>query len=140
MKLTSDNYYSLEADREYMSCSQYQDFLECEAATMAKMYGLFTPKQSEALLVGNYFHTALESDEAHEAFCNEYESEIFKLTVNKRTGEVERVGKYEPYVKADKMINAAMSDPLIKKLILMPGECEKINDWYSLWDEVEGKA
>lgn len=30
MQLTSENYYSLEADREYMSCSQFEDFLSCE--------------------------------------------------------------------------------------------------------------
>lgn len=126
MKLTADNYYSLEADREYMSCSQYQDFLTCEAAAMAKIWGLYVPKKSEALTVGNYFHTALESDEAHEDFCNENEELIFKLKVDKVSGELIRVGKYAPYQKADDMIQAVLRDPLIQELILMDGENEVI--------------
>ena len=127
MKLTADNYYSLEADREYMSCSQYQDFLKCEAASMAKLWGLYVPEKSEALTVGNYFHTALESDEAHEAFCNENEELIFKLSVvNKTTGEYARVGKYAPYKKADDMIQAVINDPLCQELLLMDGKNEVI--------------
>lgn len=126
MKLTADNYYSLEADREYMSCSQYQDFLKCEAGAMAKLWGLYTPEKSEALTVGNYFHTALESDEAHEAFCNENEELIFKLKLDKVTGEVTRTGKYAPYQRANDMIQVVLRDPLIKELILMDGENEVI--------------
>ena len=28
MQLTRDNYYTPEADREFLSCSQYEEFLE----------------------------------------------------------------------------------------------------------------
>ena len=65
----------------------YCKTIHIEAATMAELWGLYVPEKSEALTVGNYFHTALESDEAHEAFCNENEELIFKLTVDKKTGE-----------------------------------------------------
>ena len=126
MILTTENYYTSAADQAYMSCSQYQDFLKCEAAAMAKIWGLYVPEKSEALTVGNYFHTALESDEAHEDFCNENEELIYKLKVDKATGEMMRVGKYSPYQKADEMILACLKDPLIKELILMDGENEKI--------------
>ena len=83
MELTGENYYSPEADRDYMSCSQYQDFLRCEAAAMAKIHGLYTPEQTEALIVGNYFHTALESEEAHQRFCAENEAYIYKTKTDK---------------------------------------------------------
>lgn len=126
MDLTRDNYYSLEADREYMSCSQYQAFLACEAAEMARLWGIYTPTPSEALIVGNYVHTALESDEAHEEFLNEHEEDIFKLKIDKASGELMRTGKYAPYVQADRMIAALLKDPLISRLILSPGENEKI--------------
>lgn len=126
MKLTSDNYYTLEADREYMSCSQYQDFLSCEARAMAKLDGRYIPKPSEALVVGNYFHTAMESPEAHEAFCNEHFYDIFKTKVSKKSGEVEVTGKYAPYETADRMIEVCKNDPLIRTLIDMPGENEVI--------------
>lgn len=126
LKLTSDNYYSLEADREYMSCSQYQDFLSCEARAMAKLKGKFIPKKSEALTVGNYFHTAMESAEAHEQFCKENFEEIFKYKVDKKTGDITITGKYAPYEAADRMIQACYEDPLIKRFIDMQGENEVI--------------
>ena len=37
MILTRDNYYTPEADWEYMSCSQYQGWCECEAKQLAKL-------------------------------------------------------------------------------------------------------
>lgn len=126
MELTKDNYYSPEADREYMSCSQYQDFLDCEAATMAKMHGLYVPKETEALLVGNYVHTALESDEAHEEWCNAHFEDIYKVKVDKKTGEFTITGKYAPFEKADKLIQTFLADETFKKFLLMDGENEKI--------------
>lgn len=125
LQLTADNYYSVEADRQYMSCSQYQDFLSCEARAMAKLDGRYVPKKSEALIVGNYFHTAMESPEAHDQFCRENFDDIFKYKVSK-SGEIVVTGKYAPFVTADKMIEVCLSDPLIKSLIAMPGENERI--------------
>ena len=129
MQLTADNYYTVEADREYMSCSQYQDFLSCEARAMATLDGRFVPEPSEALIVGNYFHTAMESDEAHDAFCRENFEQIYKYKVNK-AGEISITGKYAPYVTADCMIEVCKSDPLIRSLIDIPGENEKIMTGY----------
>lgn len=125
LTLTSDNYYSEEADNEYMSCSQFQEFCGCEAAALAKLQGRYVPPKSEALIVGNYFHTALESDEAHERFCNEHYFDVYK-TKQMKTGEVIQTGKYAPYLQADEMILAAYSDPLVSKFLLMEGENEKI--------------
>lgn len=126
MKLTRDNYYTPEADVEYMSCSQYQSFLTCEAATMAKLRGKYVPSDSEALIVGNYFHTAMESEEAHKSFCEEHFDDIYKSKVDKKTGEIIITGKYAPYAAADSMLEVCFKDPLIKSLIDMPGENEVI--------------
>jgi len=57
MQLTKDNYFSLEAEREYISCSQYQNFLSCEAKAMAKINGLWIDEPSKELLVGSYVHS-----------------------------------------------------------------------------------
>lgn len=56
MKLTKDNYYSVEADRYYMSVSQYKSFLKCEAATMAKLEADYQESKSNAFLMGSYVH------------------------------------------------------------------------------------
>lgn len=125
-ELNADNYYSNDADKLYMSCSQYQEFLKCEAAAMAKIHGLYIPKKSEALIVGNYFHTALESDEAHERFCEENFEDIFKYKVDKKTGEAVITGKYAAFEKADVMLDVMKRDPLITSLVKMPGENEVI--------------
>lgn len=116
MQLSSENYYSLEADREYMSCSQFEDFLSCEAAAVAKIRGLYEPKKSKAFLVGNYFHTAFEGPEAHAAFKQQNYDDIYTKQGKLRAD----------FERADMMIDAALSDEKIKQLADMPGENEKI--------------
>ena len=124
--LTRDNYYSREADMAYMSCSQYQGWLECEAAMVAKLQGRFTAEPSEAFLVGNYVHSYLESKEAHDEFLNENFDSIFKTNVDKKTGVATVTGKYAPFEKADNMLAAFYRSPIIKRYIDAPGENEKI--------------
>lgn len=125
MELTRENYYTREADWEYMSCSQYQAFLDCEAKEMAKLQGRWVDKPTEALLVGNYFHSKMESDAAHDEFCRENFDKIFKTKTTKSRG-TEIVGKYAPFELADKMLNTAYSDPTIRRFIDMPGNVEEI--------------
>ncbi len=54
MILTNENYYSREANWEYMSVSQYKQFKKCEAAAMAELRGEWEQPQTTALLVGSY--------------------------------------------------------------------------------------
>lgn len=76
--LSDANYYSNEADWQYMSTSQYKSFLKCEAAALAKLKGEWTPTSDpKALLVGNYVHSYFESQEVHEAFKEENKSKMF---------------------------------------------------------------
>lgn len=37
LQLNDENYYSQEADMQYMSVSQYKAFRKCEAAALAKL-------------------------------------------------------------------------------------------------------
>lgn len=54
MELDNKNYFSQEANLEYMSVSQYKDFKECEVMAMAKLNGEYVEKKSNAMLVGSY--------------------------------------------------------------------------------------
>lgn len=54
MNLTSENYFSLESQREYMSASQYKAFESCESAAMAEIRGEYIRPKTTALLVGSY--------------------------------------------------------------------------------------
>lgn len=129
INLTGDAYYSLEADRAYMSCSQYQGFLECEAKAVAKLQGRWTEAPKEAFDVGNYFHSFFEGAAAHAKFCEDHFSSIYKTKTvkDKATGESCEIvtGKYAPYIAADKMIDTVKTDPTMKKFLDMDGENEK---------------
>lgn len=54
MKLTAENYYSSEANWQYMSASQFKSFRKCEAMAMAELRGEWVRKNTTALLVGSY--------------------------------------------------------------------------------------
>lgn len=58
--LTSENYYSPEASRAYMSVSQFKSFCKCEAAAMAEISGEYTRPKTTALLVGSYVDAHFE--------------------------------------------------------------------------------
>ena len=66
MVLTADNYYSAEANRQYMSVSQFKDFngtygkMACEFEAMEKLAGRWKPEPSTALLVGSYVDSYVE--------------------------------------------------------------------------------
>lgn len=67
--LSDENYYSTEANRLFMSVSQYKEFMMCSAAALAKLNEEWEPDSDIAcLLVGNYVHSYFESPEAHEKF------------------------------------------------------------------------
>ena len=54
LKLTDANYYSQEANWQYISASQFKSFRKCEAAALAELNGEWGRKESLALLVGSY--------------------------------------------------------------------------------------
>ena len=66
MILTAENYYSREAEREYLSVSQYKSFIGsagiegCEAKALAKLNGVWTDEKSIALLIGSYVDSHFE--------------------------------------------------------------------------------
>lgn len=76
--LSDDNYYSNEADWQFMSVSQYKGFQKCEAAQLAKLKEEWQPVSDPiALLVGNYVHSYFEDLKIHEAFKEEHKDRMF---------------------------------------------------------------
>ncbi len=58
MILSDSNYYSIEADREYLSVSRYKQFLKCEKQFMARLEGKYEPSvDNDAFLLGSYVHS-----------------------------------------------------------------------------------
>ena len=53
-KLTLENYYSAQANKDYMSVSQFKDFIKCPRYALAKINGEYVEEKSKAMLVGGY--------------------------------------------------------------------------------------
>lgn len=70
LKLTDANYYSTEANLQYMSASQFKAFNKCEAAAMAELRGEWNRPDSTALLVGSYIDSYFSGE--LEQFCTEH--------------------------------------------------------------------
>lgn len=119
--LTEENYYSDEANYEYMSVSQYKDFagcigrMGCEAAALAKLTGEYETETTSAMLIGSYVDHYFEG--TLDSFREEH-PEIFK-----RDG-----GLKADFVKAEKVIERAERDELFmnymsgEKQVIMVGE------------------
>ncbi|AQW23466.1 PD-(D/E)XK nuclease-like domain-containing protein [Clostridium perfringens] len=104
MEINKDNYFSLEADREYFSVSQFKSFKECEAKTMAKLNGTCVDGTNDAFTLGSYVH--LWSEGGNLGDFRMQHPEMFR-----KDGDLKANFKV-----ADKMIETLSKDPLIEKV------------------------
>lgn len=111
MTVTQENYYSPEADWQYMSVSQFKAFDACEAAALATLQGDYHPPVTPALLVGSYVDAFFEGTLGE---FREAHPEILK-----RDGSLRA-----EFVRAAEMIERAHRDALF--LEYMSGEKQKI--------------
>ena len=129
MILTDDNYYSLEANKEYCSSSQYKDFIGsplikgCEARAIATLNGKFIKEPTKALLIGSILDALWENDDP------EYIIERFPDCISSR-------GKTKGELKAEfklamKMYQVTLNQKIFCKY--MSGEKQKI-----MTGEIEG--
>lgn len=121
MQLTSENYYSREANREYMSVSQFKDFvgtygrLGCEFTALEKIEERWEDEKSTALMVGSYVDSYFEGTLA------KFKAENPSLF--KKDG-----GLKAEYVKADEIIARIERDEYFmkymsgQKQVIMTGE------------------
>lgn len=104
MTLTSENYFSPEANREYMSCSQWKSFRACPARAMAELRGEYVRPESTALSVGSYVDAHFEGT-----------LDIFKAQhpeLFKRDGSLK-----SEYQQANAIIDRMESDELFSMLM-----------------------
>jgi len=106
MQLTEANYYSKEADAEYMSVSQYKRWLACPAAAKAQYVdGTYAPEQTGALLHGQYFHGLFDGT-AEEVLSNNLDKLL--------TGKGEKIAEIK---KLDKAFERVNQDPVFMKYV-----------------------
>ena len=107
MYLNNDNYFSQEANKEYLSVSQYKAFTGtwatpmCEARAKAELDGKWKREKTTALLVGSYVDSYFEG--TLEKFKQD-NPEIFK-----RDGKLKM-----DYLRAEDVINRIERDNLFK--------------------------
>ena len=111
LKLTENNYYSLLADQQYFSVSQYKSFMRCEAATMAYLRGEYERETTTALLVGSYV------DAFFEGTLEQFKAE--NPQIFKKDGSLKA-----EFSKAEEIIEKIKSDPLFMKFL--SGDKQKI--------------
>lgn len=123
MKLTQKNYYTAKANQEFMSVSQFKDFLKCPATAMAKIRGEYVPESSRALLLGSYVDEMLTGDEDSQLkFITENYDELYK-----RGGT-----PYADVSQANETIARIRKQPLMmhylsgKHQVIMTGEIEGV--------------
>lgn len=104
MKLTNSNYYSTEANIEYMSVSQLKDFCKCEAMAMAKIKGEYVQEKTTALLVGSYV------DSYFEGTLDKFKKE--NPTIFKKDGDLR-----SDYIKAEEIISRIEQDDFFMKFM-----------------------
>lgn len=111
IQLTSENYFSQQANLEYMSCSQFKSFCDCEERTLADIAGDYKRDSSTALLVGSYVDAHFEG--TLDVFKAQH-PELFK-----RDGTLKA-----DYVQAESIIQRVENDELFTKY--MAGEKQVI--------------
>lgn len=119
--LNEDNYYSKEANLEYLSVSQFKDFcgtygkLPCEFYAMEKLNGNWNDEKSTALLVGSYV------DSYFEGSLDKFKDENADIFTQK--GDLK-----SPYKKAEEIIARIERDSYFMKFlsgekqVIMTGE------------------
>lgn len=119
MKITKDNYFSPEAQMEYMGVSQFKAFEACEAAALAEIKGEWIRPKTTALLVGSYVDARFEGS-----------LDLFKAKnpeIFTKTGTLKA-----EYKKAEEIINRIESDAAFmemldgEKQVILTGEIEGI--------------
>ena len=115
LELNQDNYFSVQANMDYMSASQFKDFVECEKHALAKAKGEYVEETSKPMLVGSYVDAY---------FSNELEK--FKAEnpqIFKKDGTL-----LKDFEQANEIIKAIENDKLMSKMlngrkqVIMTGE------------------
>lgn len=123
MELNENTYFGEEANREFMSVSQFKNFQKCEAAALAELKGEYVPDRGRALLLGSYVDEALTgTEESQDKFIEENRAELFK-----RNGE-----PYADVAQAKEALTRVANQPLMMKYlggehqVVMTGEIEGV--------------
>ncbi len=139
MKLTNENYYSLKADNDFLSVSQYKNFFGslgfkgCEAKAIAKLKGDWVEETTPAMLIGSYV------DSYFEGSLEEFKNRTPQLLKKDGTLKAE-------YIQAESIIKRIERDKKFmqylsgEKQTIFTGELFGVNWKAKLDSYIKGKA
>ena len=116
MVLTADNYYSKEANLEYMSVSQFKDFngtfgkIACEYAAVAKLNETWKADKTTALQVGSYVDSYFEGtldkfrQENPDIFKNDGSLKADFVQANNIIRRIEKDAYFMKYMSGQKQV------------------------------------
>jgi len=104
MKLTNENYHSVEARMAFMGSSQYKDFTKCQACALAKCKGEIEEKKTTALLVGSYVDAYFSKE------MDEFKANTPDIFTKQGTLKSD-------FIKADDIIKAIEDDSMMMKYL-----------------------
>ena len=144
MILTSENYYTSEADLNYCSASQYKDFIGCprlhgcEARAMARINGEYTPPVSKALLIGSLVDALWEGADA-DTLLRDFPDCVSTKGPTKGQLKTEFRQAFDLYARgrADKNFAQYMSG---EKQVIMTGNIGGLPFKIKMDSYIEGKA
>lgn len=116
LKLTQRNYFSVRANHEYMSVSQFKNFCSCEAAALAEVNGKYEREKTTALLVGSYVDAYFEN--TLDRFKEE-NPEVFHSKTGELKADYKKANEIIKRIEQDKLFMAYLSG---KKQVIMTGE------------------
>ena len=132
INLSADNYYSVEANKDYWSMSMYKAFDKCEASGLAQVRGQYERPETDALLIGSYVDAYFTGD--LDEFVGKHSDTMFK-----KNGEL-----YAKFEQANQLINTIECQPLMmeylegEKQMIRTGELFGV-DWKIKMDVFNGE-
>ena len=105
MTLTSSNYYTPEANKEFWSVSMFKAFDKCEASGLAQVRGQYEREETDSLLIGSYVDAYFTG--SIDEFVGEHADVMFK-----KNGEL-----YAKYEHANRVINTVECQPLMVEFL-----------------------
>ncbi len=120
MTLTHENYFNPAADKQYMSCSQFKAFSECEAKALAVIDGRWQREVSDSMLIGSYI------DAHFSGTLNLFKAqhpEIFSKKTGDLLSDFQKANAVIARIERDEMFMEALSGD---KQVILTGEIEDV--------------
>lgn len=151
-RITSATYFSKANQMQYLGASQFKDFMQCEAAALARVRGEYTPAPTTALLVGSYvdayFEGKLEKfEQAHpDIFTQTGELKSQYKQANNIISRAERDALFMRYMSGKKQVikTGVIANVPFKSKIdsYHPGKCivdlKVMKDFAPVWKAGQG--